>query len=274
MRKLLQTLGLGSWDALVFTNRAQGFVIGVLATLLILLLAGCGARSSVTGGESYLKTLSETTPGSTTTTVTEKVDLTPEGKPAATTTTRQVQVVPPTVKKETEARAVGGKSEISGEDVKQAANISAPKVTGPEGISADGGANESEAAGTGSAKGAPLIVAAIVLGLGAGFCFWRGWTSAGIACGVTAGVFLLVAFYPAVLLWALLAVAVGLVGLLIYQARTGKNYREALRAVVGGVAALEETNPPAYQAVKREVSNQAEGTDAAVIDSIKKQDGL
>ena len=123
-------------DELTESNRGFWCAFALLAFMLALLAlaalgSGCGARSSVTGGESYLKTLSETTPGSTTTTVTEKADLTPEGKPAATTTTRQVQVVPPTTKKETEARAVGGKSEISGEDVKQAANISAPKVTGP-----------------------------------------------------------------------------------------------------------------------------------------------
>lgn len=273
MRKFFKAFGLSDWDSLEWKYRTQGALLAllVIALLAVVLLSGCGARSSVVGGESYLKTLSETKPGATTTTVTERVDLTPEGKPAATTTTRQVQVVPPTVKKETEARAVAGKSEIVGEDVKQDANISAPKVTGPDGMSADGGANESESAGAGSAKGTPLIIAAIVLGLGAGFCFWRGWASAGIACAAVAGAFLTIAIYPAVLLWVLLAVAVGLVGLTIYQARTGKNYKEALRAVVAGV---ELAPADAQSVVKGEIAKQVEGGDRETIRTIKSKDGL
>ena len=42
MRKLLQALGLGSWDALVFTHRAQGFVLGVLAVGALVLFSSCG----------------------------------------------------------------------------------------------------------------------------------------------------------------------------------------------------------------------------------------
>jgi hypothetical protein len=142
----------------------------------------------------------------------------------------------------------------------------------------------------------PLLYAGILCGLGAGACFWPlplGWKPAAVL-GVLAAAFVVAAMLPAVLVWGLavagLVAAVAILAAshqaasstsaasrasrLVEEAATAaERYKEALRAVVGGVAVVEQQEPLAVAKVKTAISAQADPEDRDVIRTVKREDG-
>lgn len=85
------------------------------------------------------------------------------------------------------------------------------------------------------------------------------------------GVLLAVGFFPGLLLWGLVAVAVAGGVYLLWLGKDAKANREALRAVVAGV----EASPEAVaSAVKTKIGEQADAADKATIEKIKIADNL
>lgn len=277
MRKLLKALGLNTWDSLTWTHRIQGAVIAMLIVLVVLLLSGCSARTSITGGEIKLEQSSTTTPAVTTVTNTKRTEVAPDGKPVAVvesvTTTQQA----PTQNVVAKGEAKGAAAEAVGSELKQEVNNTAPALNlaplpgGTTGSSGEAGSNNSTIAAISAGKTSPLIFVGIAVLLGAGACFYFGLRSAAIACAATGGVLLLVGIYPGVLLWAFLASSVALAAWLVYQNRKGVKTTEALKAVVSGV---EQAPEDIAKAIKAEIAKQASPTDRATIRTIKTQDGL
>lgn len=281
MRKLFKALGLGEWQSLQWKYRVQGscitLVILAILTLFVVLLGGCSARTSISGGEIKLEQSSTTTPAVTTVTNTKRTEVAPDGKPLAVvesvTTTQQA----PTQNVVAKGEAKGAAAEAVGAELKQEVNNTAPALNlaplpgGTTGSSGEAGTNNSTIAAISAGKTSPLIFAGIALLLGAGACFYFGLRSAAIACAATGGVLLLVGIYPGVLLWAFVASSVVLAAWLVYQNRKGVKTTEALKAVVSGVELAPEE---AAKIIKAEIGKQATPEDRAVIRTIKTQDGL
>lgn len=274
LRKLLRLMGLNTWDSLAWTHRLQGVFVAAVIIILVLvlgmMLAGCAARSLVAGGESSLTTTTTTNPGSTTTTVAERVEITPEGKPAAITTTTTTTVVPPSVSEKTEARAVAGRSEIVGQDVKQSANIAPPKVEAPNGTRASGGKNETDSEGKGDQGRSLYIIASIIGGVLAAFCAWRRWFSAMFACIGFAACCYMAGMQPQLTTFIILAGGAVLVAYVLYLNREKLIYRKNSELLV---KSIDSAPPEAKQAVKAQVAARGEKQDFRIIDGIKRRLG-
>ncbi|MGI2905397.1 hypothetical protein [Tolypothrix sp. VBCCA 56010] len=270
LRKALQRLGLDKWDSVAWTFRLQGVFFAALIIIVIIvlgmLLSGCSARSSISGGESYLKTETTITPGSTTTTVTERVELTPDGKPAAVTTTNQTTVVQPVTSKSTEARAVGGRAETSGQDVKQDATIEAPRVKGENGQFADAGSADSKSEATGDGGRSMFIVASIVgIALAAG-CALKRWFSAMFACLGFSGCCFMAGVYPED---TKLIILIGGVLVLVHVIYLNREKLGLLRRSTLLIDSIDKAPPEAKQAVKAEVAKKADASDVSFIRRVK-----
>lgn len=114
----------------------------------------------------------------------------------------------------------------------------------------------------------------------AGFGVYSGLRRLATISGVAGAALLAAAFYPAILLWAVAGVLVAVFGPYVYaefkkqKAEEDANRKkEALRAVVAGVE-RSEVPVEAQKAVKQAVAKEADGTDKAEIDQIKRDDEI
>lgn len=188
------------------------------------------------------------------------------------------------------ASGTGASLNASGEKIVSDFNGSAPTanltgIGGAQGSNLDSNTNVIGTIGGGNTL---LIVAGIITLLGAGFALYKGWVRMAVVAGVTALVLFAVAFYPILLPWTLGIGAVALIGWLVYRehfAASAPKLKEALRAVVGGVALTPDTVivkdstgkdivVPVASAVKAEIGKQADTLDRDVIRDIKREDGL
>lgn len=176
-----------------------------------------------------------------------------------------------------DARAKGASGTATGDQAKLGIDGSAPGASLSGGGSASGGS----VSATGESKinaslfGNPLLWVGILCWLGAGVAVYlRLPFRVAIIAGCAGGAFLCAAMFPAATLLIVGGVAACGLGLWLWseqQADKGEKAKEALRAVVAGIA-----NAPtgASEVVKAEVGKQASDTDKAVIKAIKKQDDL
>lgn len=114
----------------------------------------------------------------------------------------------------------------------------------------------------------------------AGFGVYSGLRRLAAISGIAGVGLLAAAFYPAILLWAVAGVLVAVFGPYAYaefkkrKAEEDANRKkEALRAVVAGVE-RSEVPVEAQKAVKQAVAKEADGTDKAEIDKIKRDDQI
>lgn len=231
----------------------MGILAGRFAILLCCLaLTGCGviATSSTTAPKASAKSTTTTT------------QLDDKGKPKSTTTTVR------------EATSTGTGTSATGDKVNQKSEAQ-PAAVSFDGITATGGGGKSNTSATGTALKAamqsPLLWVGIACWLLAAVAFWQGWKSIVLPAVGAGAVFLAVAFYPALLLWAMLALVVIVGGPYVWTAIQGTRAKEALRAVVAGV---EAAPPEAAEAVKAEVAKQADDADKTTIMAVKRKDNL
>lgn len=167
-----------------------------------------------------------------------------------------------------EGSGTGAGLNTAAADVASKFNASAPtsSLTG-----ASGGSTSIEQTLTSQSGKTVLVVAGILFlaGAGAGVYFNR-YSIAGASAGVGLAC-LLIAFYPAVLLWALAAAVLVLGVCLLTNDTTRHRLREALRATVAGVEHLPDGQ---RHTVKLAVAAHADQKDEAVIGKIKAADKL
>lgn len=113
-----------------------------------------------------------------------------------------------------------------------------------------------------------------------GFGVYAGLRRLAAIAGVAAAGLLAAAFYPAILLWAVAAVLLVIFGPYIYaefkkrQAEAeAKRQHEALRAVVAGVE-RSEVPVEAQKIVKQAIAKEADASDKAAIDEVKRADSI
>lgn len=226
------------------------------ATLVVIWILGmtCILVNGCEGGA-----VSTITPGVTTISATERV-----------TALDPVTGQPVVHEREEKASSTGAGMRTSGDKLEQGFNASAAKLKLPSGGQAEGGGTQADAsAQVSQVRG--VIAAGVLCLLLAGAAVYFGLLGPAAVLAVIGAALLTVAIYPEVLVWAAIAGVVGLAVYLVWQAKQGKGFKEALRAVVSGV---ESASAEAAAAVKAEISKQADHADKAVIGEIKRQDGV
>ena len=181
------------------------------------------------------------------------------------------------VKTTEEAKGTGASGEAKGDKSELKIDGSAPTAKLPGRAESDGGSVKS----SGSAKidaslfGNPLLWAGILSWLAAAVSVYLRLPLRVALIAVAAGAaFICAALFPAAMLFLVGGTAVAGVGFFVWssmQADQGAKAKEALRAVVAGVA----TAPiGAAEAVKAEIAKHADESDKAVIKKVKKADDL
>lgn len=222
-------------------------IVGVIAQVATcsLLMQGCDATSSTSAPSATAK--------STTT------ELDDHGKPKAVIVR--------------EATATGVSTNATGDSVNQKSETESPTVAF-DGMTASGGAAKSSNKADGSGltgASSPLLWVGIACLLFAGVAVWQGWKGIIIPAAASGVVFLALAFYPWLLLWGVCALVVIVGGPYIWQYIQGFRAKEALRAVVSGVAAM----PPEQQVqVQAKVSQHASDKDKATIRAMRRKDNI
>lgn len=180
--------------------------------------------------------------------------------------------------KETEvARGTGASGTASGDKAELGIDGTAPTASLSGRSSASGGSINA----TGSAKlnaslfGNPLLWAGLLSWLGAAVSVYLRLPIRTTIIAAGSGVaFICAALFPVATMFLVGGSAVAVVGFYVWSERNaadGAKAREALRAVVAGIA-----NAPtgAAEVVKAEVAKQADDQDKLTIKSIKRKDGL
>lgn len=215
-------------------------------------LAGCDSLAS--SSTSAPKAMAKST-----TTTTELDD---KGKPKSTTTTTR------------EGTATGASTSATGAKVNQKSETESP-VVAFDGMTVSGGASQSSNNGEGSGDltgtRSPLLWVGIACLLFAAVAVWQGWKGIIIPAAGTGVVMLALAFYPWLLLWGVLALVAIVGGPYIWQYVQGFRAKEALRAVVAGVA---DAPPEVQMQVQDRVSAHADDSDKATIRKVRKRDNI
>jgi len=170
------------------------------------------------------------------------------------------------------AVGVGAGLEANGQDVNiKDFDASSPEASTGKSKSKGGSTSMSIDLQSGSMGQVSLFVLGALCLIAAAACVYFRLVHAAICAGAAGILLLAIAFFPGLLVWGLLGGVAVLVGYVIYTNKTGRTYKEAARAVVGGVASA-----PQYvqDAVKAEIKKQADASDKAAIARIKYEDGL
>lgn len=130
----------------------------------------------------------------------------------------------------------------------------------------------------------PLLWVGIALLVASGVCIYLHLRRAAFVAGGLGACMIAAGSFPAAFAWIVAIAALGVGGFYLWtewakkhsdaQAAQADKLKEALRAVVGGVAGLKGVNQNAYEAVKKEVEKQATAEDQDVIKQIKRADQL
>ncbi len=116
-----------------------------------------------------------------------------------------------------------------------------------------------------------FAIGAVLCLLAAGVAAYFRLFGAAIAAAGLAGVLIFAAAQPELAGIAIVLGVCGVAAYFVWQGKKGKEFHEAARAVIGGVA----LSPPEAQAVvKAEIAKQADDADKAVIKRIKRKDDL
>ncbi|MFN9113096.1 MAG: hypothetical protein ACK5XN_23755 [Bacteroidota bacterium] len=286
VRRAVNETGLGAWDRVQTRYRIEGAIVGAVLTAIVfvlaIVLAGCSAPQSFTEIKpakttvSNIERIKPIEPAAKQVVVTEQLD--ESGKPVSRTTRTIVQDQLTSREIEFNADATGASAIARGTDISGDFTGSAPSIDIPGGGGATGGDAKSKSkASTPLPEFNWLLVAGIACVLGAGTCFYFGLRRAAIVAGVVGGSLIVASFLPA-WAWVMIGLAAAIAGGVYvwaeWNARKGGQYKEALRAVVGGVASLKDQSPDAYEAAKQEIGKQADPGDADTITEIKREDRL
>jgi hypothetical protein len=221
------------------TAVVSGIVLIALALLLIAAL-GCSASTRIHGAESTYRRVTETVPA-------------PGDKP-------------PVVRETIEARSRGASGVATGDKGELKLDTTARQAV--NGYNAVGGGTATGIVSTGGSWRVWLILSGIAGIAFAAYSLYRRNVRAAIVAGGFGLSLVALAFLP----WYVLAVAGAAVAVAWYLSeRDARANREAARAVIAGVSASPE---PVRETVKRHVAEQADDRDRAVIDEIKRADGL
>ncbi|MCC6425683.1 MAG: hypothetical protein IT435_02560 [Phycisphaerales bacterium] len=190
-----------------------------------------------------------------------------------------------TVKTRNEGRGVGAGAVAEGDKLDQKFDGSPPRVgLGADGSqTAEGGGSDSEQKAS-ALKIPPLPwqnpmfwLGLVCLG-GSAFCFYRLLRRPAVILAASGVGLLAAAFYPVILLYTAAAVLLMIVGPYIWAEFQKKKHegesnskREALRAVVAGVE-HRDVPPEMQRVVKAAIAKEADGSDKAVIDEVKRDD--
>lgn len=185
-----------------------------------------------------------------------------------------------------EASGEGAGLRARGDKVESGFDGSAPGAnlgTGRAGATGGGAKADTDAAAfKPPSVSSPLLWVGVLLFLGAGVCVYLRLHRAAMVAGGLGACMIAAGSFPAAFAWIVALSALGVGGFYLWtewakrqsdeKAAQADRMKEALRAVVGGVAGLKGTDDAAYQAVKREVEKQATPEDQTVIKEIKKAD--
>lgn len=227
-----------------------GFLLIIGGIAFAIALPGCQSGASTeTSAPSAMATLTE-----------ERMKYDESGKPMEKITTTK------------SGQATGTGMQASGDKIDQAAS-GQPASVSLDDVQASGGGGQSKTKATAemSAMKSPLLWVGILCILGAAFCLYKAQIRAGLCLVAAGGGLIASAFYPALMIFACAGAVAVIAGPYIWAEIQRHRKTEALRAVVGGIAAAPTD---AQDAVKVEIAKQAEPADEDVITKVKRKDGL
>lgn len=241
-----------SADDFVILRRRCIITVIVLALIAMLFaMTGCNSPGKA----------STSAPAAKASITEEHYTLNDAGKPIAKTVTTRT------------GEATGTGTAASGDNISGGME-SEPASVEIAGVKATGGGGDSWSkamAFTGGIASNPLLWVGVACLLAAAVAFWQGWKSV-VLPAVGAGiVFIAIALYPEIIVWALVGLTIIVGGPYLYTAWSSHRSKEALRAVVAGV---EASPPSAQEAVKDEISKQADAADKTTIMKVKLKDNL
>lgn len=172
----------------------------------------------------------------------------------------------------------GAGATAEGDKLSDTISGAAPNVGLGDGRTASGGSIERDTAGTAFVVPEapwknPMLWIGLLAAIGGGYLTFQGMLKPGLILVAAGSACMAVAFFPALTLWLLAAAAAVLVASYLLSAKGSNSLREALRAVVAGVE--NKAVPAEAQAqVKAAIARESDEPDRAVIDEIKRADGV
>ena len=170
--------------------------------------------------------------------------------------------------------ATGTGTTATGEKVDQQSEAQPATIGLPDGTVLTGGGGTSRSKAMGSSLtglSSPLLWVGIACFLLAAVAVWRGWNSLIVPAAGAGVVFIAVAFYPWLMLWAVLALVVIVGGPYVWAAIQAKRATEAARALTETAASLPTEAKAEFE---KGLTRAVEGSDMQVIQNIVKKDDL
>lgn len=241
------------------------------AVLILALIPSCGSRTRVDGGSVNVSRQTTTTAPTVARETRQIVHPIAPDSPVVETVTR-VETGGQTTTVIANGDAKGASAEATGDGkIAQDLQTGAPELNLGEGIGGSGGEVDSSSSASAAPKTWGVWAVGVLVLLAAGGLLYLGQPKAAIIAGGIGIGLIAVGFFPSLLLWVLLAAIAVAVAAWFWSAKSGKSFKEALRAVAAGV----ETLPAAVRSdVKKSIGNHAEASDRVVISKIKQEDSL
>lgn len=248
--------------------RAYMFCVSVLVLALI---PSCGSSTRIDGGKVNISR-QQTTTAPTVARETRQIvhPVTPDS-PVVETVTR-VETGGETTTTIASGDASGASAQASGDGkIAQDLQTGAPVLNLGEGVAGSGGEVDSQSSASAAPKTWGVWGVGVLALLAAGGLLYLGQPRAAMIAGGLGVGLIAVGFFPSLVLWALLAAIAVAVAAWFLSAKTGKSFKEALRAIAVGVETLPDDT---RRMVKDAVAPHADDADKAVITKIKREDNL
>lgn len=243
----------------------------LLCVFAVLVLSACGSSTKVEGGKVNISRQQTTTAPIVAHETREIVRPTAPNQPVVEKVQRVEQGGQTTTIIAT-GDASGASAQASGDGkITQDLQTGAPNLNLGDGIAGSGGELDSSLSASGSVKTWGVWFVGVLVLLAAGGLLYIGQARAALIAGGLGVGLIAVGFFPSLLLWALLAAVAILAGVWFWSAKTGKSFKEALRAVAAGVESLSDSS---QAVVKSSIESHADDKDKAIIKKIKREDGL
>jgi hypothetical protein len=237
----------------------------------VLMLAGCGSSTRVDGGAVNVSRQETVTAPTVARETRQIVRPVAPDSPVVETVTR-IETGGETRTVIASGDAKGASAQASGDGkIAQDLQTGAPNLNLGEGITGSGGEVDSSSQASAAPKTWGVWAVGVLALLAAGGLLYLGQPKAAIIAGGLGVGLIAVGFFPSLLLWALLIAAAVGIAAWVWSAKTGKSFKEAVRAITAGVETLPDDT---RRMVKDAVAPHADDADKAVITRIKREDGL
>ncbi len=243
----------------------------IIPVCVSLMLAGCGSRTRVDGGAVNVSR-QETVTAPTVTRETRQIVHPIADKQPVVETVTSVKTGGETRTVIASGTANGASAEATGDGkIAQDLQTGAPNLNLGEGVTGSGGEVDSTSQASAAPKTWGVWAVGLLVLLAAGGLLYIGQPKAAIIAGAIGIGLITAGFFPLLLLWVLLGAIALAVAAWFWSAKTGKSFKEAVRAVAAGIETLPDE---AATLAKKAIASHADDSDKAVISRIKREDGL